>query len=280
MSRKGVLDGLVETEEYKSDNAEGGKAPAAANDNCGGDQEAIDALVAMSPLERDRQMKSCAEALGVKKSTLEAMVKERTAEAPVDDTKRGRAVQIGNIEPWPEPVKGHEVLDAAEKLFNRYLVMPPEQAASCALWSMHTHAARMRVYTPRLHIFSPARECGKTRLLEVLAEVVHASVSTVSMRAATLFRLLDTQPLTLMMDEVDRYLGDNDDLVGILNSGHRQGGVVHRCVEPDNEVREFHTFAPVAVCGIGQIDDTLESRSIPIRMQRKRVDQTVAEFSG
>jgi hypothetical protein len=55
---------------------------------------------------------------------------------------------------------------------------------------------------------------------------------------------------------------------------------VWRCEEESNEVKEFDVFAPVAVAMINRPPPTLLSRSIEIRMQRKRPLQKTANFRG
>jgi hypothetical protein len=50
---------------------------------------------------------------------------------------------------------------------------------------------------------------------------------------------------------------DNEELCGILNSGHHAGGQVIRVVGDDFEARAFSTHCPVAIAQIGKLSDTL-----------------------
>ncbi len=43
-------------------------------------------------------------------------------------------------------------------------------------------------------------------------------------------------------------------------------------------VKNFSTFCPKAIAGIGRLLDTVSDRSIPIRMERKPVSQNLAEL--
>ena len=63
-----------------------------------------------------------------------------------------------------------------------------------------------------------------------------------------------------------------------MNSGHTRNGAVIRTVGEDHEPRQFKTWAPVTIAKIGSLPDTLEDRSIVIRMRRKRPDERVAKF--
>lgn len=85
---------------------------------------------------------------------------------------------------------------------------------------------------------------------------------------------------TLLMDEADTYFNDNDDLRGVLNSGHsRAGAYVIRTVGEDFEPRRFSTWGAAAIAKIGKMPETLESRSIKVQLKRKRPDETVARFN-
>ena len=77
----------------------------------------------------------------------------------------------------------------------------------------------------------------------------------------------------------DSFLRDNEDLRGVLNSGHTQAtAYVIRTVGEDHEPRRFGTWAPKAIALIGSLPATLADRSIDIRMQRKRPGDRVERF--
>ena len=81
---------------------------------------------------------------------------------------------------------------------------------------------------------------------------------------------------TLLADELDTFIGRNDELRGILKSGHRRSlACVLRAVGDDFEPRVFSTWSPKMVALIGKLPDTLADRSIPIQMRRKRKGESV-----
>src|SRR5258708_6996379 len=82
----------------------------------------------------------------------------------------------------------------------------------------------------------------------------------------------------LLIDEADSFLAGNDELRGVLNSGHRRGGSVLRVVGEALEVREFATFSPAAIAMIGTLPGTLADRSVAISLKRKRSDEVVENF--
>ena len=81
-----------------------------------------------------------------------------------------------------------------------------------------------------------------------------------------------------MIDEADSFLRDNEELRGVLNSGHRKGGAVLRNVGDDHEPRSFSTYGACAIALIGQLPPTLTDRSVPITLTRRKRDETITPF--
>lgn len=81
---------------------------------------------------------------------------------------------------------------------------------------------------------------------------------------------METYTPTLIIDEVDSFLDKNDELRGILNSGHtRDTAFVIRCVGDDNDPARFSTWGAKALASIRKLPPTLQDRSIIIPMRRK-----------
>ena len=55
---------------------------------------------------------------------------------------------------------------------DRYVVLTRAQRDATVLWVAHTHVFGAAETTPYLHITSPEKACGKTRLLETLDQLV------------------------------------------------------------------------------------------------------------
>ena len=81
-----------------------------------------------------------------------------------------------------------------------------------------------------------------------------------------------------MIDEADSFLRDNEELRGVLNSGHRKGGAVLRNVGDDHEPRSFSTYGACAIALIGQLPATLTDRSVPITLTRRKRDEAITPF--
>jgi putative DNA primase/helicase len=74
---------------------------------------------------------------------------------------------------------------------------------------------------------------------------------------------------TLLIDEADTFLPENEELRGILNAGHRCGAAAVRLVGDNHEARSFATYAPVAIALIGKLPDTLADRSVHVSLRRR-----------
>ena len=73
---------------------------------------------------------------------------------------------------------------------------------------------------------------------------------------------------------------NNEDIRGLLNAGHRRGAVAGRCVAQGNTVttEELPAYAAVALAGIGDLPDTIFSRAIIVRMNRRAPGERVEPF--
>ncbi len=211
------------------------------------DDQTYERLARLSPGEYDRARQPEATRLGIRKETLDNEVARRR---PLSDDAQGRAVHLPAVEPWPEPVDGAEVLDQVSARFTHYLVLPPGAADAIALWQPHAHACSAFVHTPRLNLSSPEPGCGKTTTLDLIATMTPRPLRTENLTAPVLFRLVDQHQPTLLLDEVDSYLTQADELRGLLNAGHKRGACAYRCEGEGNAVRAFKAFAPAVLSGI------------------------------
>jgi len=137
-----------------------------------------------------------------------------------------------------------------------------------ALWCLHTYAFDCFPVSPRYAAESPTSECGKSTLLQIIKEMVHRPLKTSNIQPAGVFRIVEQYSPTLIIDEGDSFLHDNDPLRGILNSGHSKGDVVIRVEGDPLTPRPYKVFGPCAFGLIGELPQTLQSRSIANRLKR------------
>ncbi|BDG74084.1 DUF3631 domain-containing protein [Roseomonas fluvialis] len=245
------------------------------------DAEVLLRLAALDALSYDREREAAAKRLGIRTSTLDQQI---AALRPKPEADRARGVTLGAVEPWPEPVDGAAMLDRLAVVIRRHIILPQCAADCVALWIAHTWVPQRFQHTPRLGIGSPAKRCGKSTLMDVLRATCCRPLKADNISASGVFRtveaLREEGGLTLLVDEADTFLGDNEELRGILNSGFEVSGEVIRVVEIDGEHRpvRFATFCPVALAGIGKLPDTLADRCVPITLQRKAAAETVVKM--
>jgi len=176
------------------------------------------------------------------------------------------------------------LLDSVKVFIRRYVVLTDDQAAAVALWVVHTHAFAAAIATPYLWISSAEMESGKTRLLEVLRLLTAKAWFTGRTTSAALTRKVDKMAPTLLLDESDAaFNGDKEyaeTLRGVLNTGYSRGGAVTVCTGQgaNIDVKDFSTFCPKAIAGLGRLPDTVQSRSIPIRLKKKLPTEATERF--
>src|SRR6266542_3904296 len=132
--------------------------------------------------------------------------------------------------------------------------------------------------TPRLNLYSPEPGCGKTTTLDLIATMTPRPLRTENLTAPVLFRLVDQHQPTLLLDEVDAYLPQSEELRGLLNAGHKRGACAYRCEGEGKAVRAFHAFAPAALAGIGSLPATLRDRSVLIPLVAAEEGQVTTRF--
>ena len=241
----------------------------------------IERLARLSTLEYERQRKEAAEALGFRTSILDRLVnaeRERLGlDGDADSGMQGRAISFPEPEPWPEPVDGTALLNAMAATIRKHVVMSNMSSHVAALWVVHSWLIDCFVISPRLGVRSATKGCGKTLLLDVLGRMVRRPLRTLSITPAATFRIVEGWQPTLLIDEADTFLNDNEGLRGILD-GNRKGDTVLRTVGDDFEVRAFATYAAVTIALIGTLPDTLHDRSVVIDMKRRLPKEKIAPF--
>ena len=244
-------------------------------ENAGLDVEAeLNRLAALSRVEYETCRVDEAKRLGFRVSVLDDALTERRLHGDQDENQ-GETIAFDDPLPWPEPVDGADLLDQIAASARRYIVLPRGGPELLALWTVHTHAVNAFYHTPRLAVTAPEKGCGKSVVLDFLDLLVPRPVKTENVSTAVVFRLTSEHQPVLLCDEVDTYLKSRDELVGILNGGHKRGAKVYRCEGESNKVKGFKAFAAVATAGIGKLPATLGDRSIPLRMRRAGKDERI-----
>lgn len=182
---------------------------------------------------------------------------------------------------------GAALLDDVFGFLGRFVSYPSKHAQIAhTLWIAHTH--RMDVFdsTPRIAFLSPEPGSGKTRALEISETLVPRPIEAINATPAYIFRKVsdpDGTP-TILFDEIDTLFGakakEHEEIRGILNAGHRKGAKAGRCVVRGKviETEELPAYCAVALAGLGNLPDTILTRSVVIRMRRRAPNETVEPY--
>jgi hypothetical protein len=224
-------------------------------------------LARLSRFEYDKRRKQEAKNLGIQLSTLDREVAELRAQAAADKD----FLPHWTVEPWPQPVDGAALLDALRAHFSRYVVLPGHADVALTLWTLNTWTFESFDIAPYLSITSPTRRCGKTVLMTLLYWLCRRGKKSDSMSKPAIYRSVDTERPTLVLDEVSWVLDGKDERQGILCGGFERNGFVEVCEGEGTAIttRLFSTWCPKAFGLIGQLTATLTDRSIVIPMRRK-----------
>jgi len=230
----------------------------------------IAALARKDHTEYDQVRAEVAETLGMRVGTLDDKVEAIRKKLEKEDDSD--ALPHWQVEPWTEPVAGAELLESIREVFHRYIVMPKDADIGIALWALHAWTMDAGEISPFLVLVSPTKRCGKTSLLILLYFLTPKSELAANITPSAVFRYIESNHPTLLIDEADSFLKDNEELRGILNAGHTKlGATIIRNVEINGEhtPRRFSTWAAKAIATIRSLADTLEDRSVTITLQRK-----------
>ena len=179
------------------------------------------------------------------------------------------------------------ILDQVHAFLGRFVAYPSEDAhIAHTLWIAHTHLMAIWESTPRLAFLSPEPGSGKTRALELTETLVPRPMQSINATAAAMFRKVSDPKgtPTILFDEIDTIFGprakEHEDLRALINAGHRRGAVAHRCVMKGKtvELEEFPAYCAVALAGLGNLPDTILTRSIVINMRRRLPTEQVEPY--
>src|SRR5665213_570536 len=202
-------------------------------------------------------------------AALEIVAGEQSVASPLPAQN---AFAIPNIEPWPEPIEGQALFAALMAIIRRYLVLADDAIIALILWIVHTHAFAAAQSSAILALLSPVPRCGKTTVLQVLEALCARPLSVTNLTTAGFFRAIAAFEPTLLLDEVDTYLKNDAELIGLLNRGHTRMGAVTVRNEKQGDTfvpTRYSLWAPKALAAIGTIPITLMDRSIALPMRRK-----------
>ncbi|MHB1188756.1 DUF3631 domain-containing protein [Thiobacillus sp.] len=269
--RTGKINLPESTESSEQGTADTQTPPEAAPES---DEAIIARLAALPALQYDRERTKAAKAMGVRPATLDAIVK-----AARGDEDKAERLPFGTVEPWHEPIQPAMLLSEIAHTIRRFIVLEPWQADAAALWVAFTHFADVVEVAPLAIINAPEKACGKSQLLTVFGRMVCRPLPAANSSAAFLFRAVEQWTPTVLIDEADTFIRDNEELKGLVNAGHtRANAYVGRVVGEDLQPKLFNVWGAKALAGIAlekHLPDATLSRAIVFNMRRKLPGETV-----
>jgi Protein of unknown function (DUF3631) len=185
-------------------------------------------------------------------------------------------------------MQASSLLRDIEELLSRFLVVTEAQRCVLATWALATYVADRQDFAPYVSITAPEVQSGKSRVLEMLALLCRDPLGPMVSVSEPIFRSLDERMRTLLLDEAHTIFNGNQEraeaLLGILSGGFEAdaGGVLRYVPAGKTYVeRQFRTYGPKAIAGIGDLPETLTTRAVPIRMRKASPEemQSVERYS-
>ncbi|GAB6276035.1 MAG: hypothetical protein SAMD01599839_05750 [Rectinema sp.] len=229
----------------------------------------------LSDIDYEQHRTPLAEAAEVRPAALDKL--RRQAEKKESGEKmQGRALTLPDITPADEPQDGATLLDDLARHVRRFVVIDETGIAAITLWTVFSHLAHDAPCCPNLVFSSAVKACGKSTALDVVSRLVPKPLATANVSPAALFRTVEMLSPTLLVDEADSMFRNNDDLRTLVNAGFtRTAATVVRIVGDDLEPRLFSVYCPKAIALIGTLPDTIESRSVIVRMRRRLPNEQI-----
>lgn len=239
------------------------------------DDETIVRLAALTPFEYDRIRLEEAERLGVLPKTLDAEVKASRN----GDGNNGSESPFKDVEPYAQAVIPADLFNSISHGLRCFLIISEEQADAMALWVAHTYMVDLFDVSPLLMFNAPEKACAKTLAQTLIGILCFRPLPAANASLSALFRSVEWKP-TILLDEVDTFLGSNPEAQGLINAGYKSGGFVLRSESTGDSFtpKMFPVFCAKSISGIAlerHLPDSTLSRCIPINMRRKLPGETV-----
>lgn len=97
------------------------------------------------------------------------------------------------------------LLEELESFVHTFIVLDPVKVFAIVAWVIAARLIMEFDRFPHLAIYSPQKRCGKTTLLLILEQIVPRPYNTANISPAAIYRLVDKERPTLIIDECSHY---------------------------------------------------------------------------
>ena len=225
-------------------------------------EEELKAVV-LPRLPRSQIVRQVAKVVGVTaKDLLAAITPEE-----VDPNASREVNLVDETNPWDGPVDGMELFREIYSLLGRVMWMSDSARLTVTFWLIASYTFKLYRKFPYLRIKSPDKNCGKSTLIDLVAELVFNPLIASDVSPAALYRIVEKFTPTLLLDEFDNKEQIRE-LTQLLNAGYDNNRSALRYNMDKDCAERFRTYCPKVIASIKRITDTTESRCLPIDLQR------------
>jgi hypothetical protein len=193
-----------------------------------------------------------------------------------DETEKPSATW--HVEPWPEPVETAALLGDVIGKIGQHFAARPHEVLTVGLWTMmawvHEVAA---TYSPFLVATSAEPDSGKTTMLGTVSFLTPKPFSAVEVTGPNIYRFVDREKPTFILDEADDLFRRKTDVQHIINSSWTRGTKIPRQTNINGVTTTvwYDPFCPKAIGLLGlNMPRALASRGIIIKVWPKRPGDT------
>ena len=207
---------------------------------------------------------------------IELLKDEFTAFA--DSEEEEEKPDLGDVEPWPEPVDTKALLTELMVQLKRYVVVHDDASIAIVLWVMFAWVHDIAVHSPYLVFTSAEGDCGKTTAADVVKFLSPRGHSGGELTGASIYRFVDRARPTLVIDDADTLFKRKPDLATICNVAWTRGTKIPR-QGPGGLTYWFDPFCPKVIAGVKlALFRTTMTRTIAIKMLPKLPEEKVDDF--
>jgi len=181
---------------------------ATADDAATAFHETVERLAALPRAEYELSRRAEAKRLDCRLAYLDCEVAKLREDSPQAATD---GIEFDDVKPCPDPVPGDALLSDIVSMIRRFIACELETARAAALWIVMTWFIDVVQIAPLAIITAPEKRCGKTLLLTLLSKLSCRPMVASNISPAALFRVVEAWKPTLMIDEADAFMRDNEE---------------------------------------------------------------------
>jgi hypothetical protein len=159
-----------------------------------------------------------------------------------------------------------------EIYYSRRRHLPEGAALVEALFCLNTYVFDVFDTTPYLLYESATMGCGKTTALGFHEAVCAGAYLGVDPTPAVLYRRIDRDHPTWLLDEASVLQARGDraqELLVLFDAGYKEGASVSRCEDHGDGLRDFGVYCPKVLAKIGGFSGTLLDRGIVVHLEKE-----------